>query len=81
MLCEIGGTIGDIEGLPFFEAIRQFSQEKKNQFLHFRTLNVATFSIVFRRTKNQTNPTLCQGIKVYWNKSRYLSLSIGSANS
>jgi CTP synthase len=22
MLCEIGGTVGDIEGLPFFEAIR-----------------------------------------------------------
>ena len=28
MLCELGGTIGDIEGLPFFEAIRQFSQDK-----------------------------------------------------
>ena len=28
MLCEIGGTVGDIEGLPFFEAIRQFSQER-----------------------------------------------------
>ena len=28
MLCEIGGTVGDIEGLPFFEAIRQFSQDK-----------------------------------------------------
>jgi CTP synthase len=28
MLCEIGGTVGDIEALPFFEAIRQFSQEK-----------------------------------------------------
>ncbi len=27
MLCEIGGTVGDIEGLPFFEAIRQFAQE------------------------------------------------------
>ena len=27
MLCEIGGTIGDIEGLPFFEAIRQFGHE------------------------------------------------------
>ena len=25
-LCEIGGTVGDIEGLPFFEAIRQFAQ-------------------------------------------------------
>jgi CTP synthase len=28
MLCEIGGTVGDIEGLPFFEAIRQFGQEE-----------------------------------------------------
>ena len=28
MLCEIGGTVGDIEGLPFFEAIRQFRQEQ-----------------------------------------------------
>ncbi|NWG54539.1 MAG: CTP synthase [Hydrogenophilaceae bacterium] len=27
VLCEIGGTVGDIEGLPFFEAIRQLSQE------------------------------------------------------
>ena len=26
--CEIGGTVGDIEGLPFFEAIRQFGQEQ-----------------------------------------------------
>ncbi len=37
MLCEIGGTVGDIEGLPFFEAIRQFSQEKftkKCIFIH-----------------------------------------------
>ena len=36
-LCEIGGTVGDIEGLPFFEAIRQLSNElKKNMtcFLH-----------------------------------------------
>jgi CTP synthase len=28
MLCEIGGTVGDIEGLPFFEAIRQFMHER-----------------------------------------------------
>lgn len=27
VLCEIGGTVGDIEGLPFFEAIRQFGYE------------------------------------------------------
>ena len=27
LLCEIGGTVGDIEGLPFVEAIRQFGNE------------------------------------------------------
>ncbi|MEX5727003.1 CTP synthase [Rhodovulum iodosum] len=41
MLCEIGGTVGDIEGLPFFEAIRQFSQEKPRgqcMFMHLTLL-------------------------------------------
>ena len=36
-LCEIGGTVGDIEGLPFFEAIRQLGNElPENQtcFVH-----------------------------------------------
>jgi CTP synthase len=27
VLCEIGGTLGDIEGLPFFEAIRQLGND------------------------------------------------------
>ena len=37
IICEIGGTVGDIESLPFLEAIRQFSNEvgKKNTlFVH-----------------------------------------------
>merc|ERR1711965_166777 len=37
VICEIGGTVGDIESLPFLEAIRQFSNEngKKNTlFVH-----------------------------------------------
>jgi len=40
MLCEIGGTVGDIEALPFFEAIRQFSQDKRGQciFMHLTLL-------------------------------------------
>ena len=41
MLCEIGGTIGDIEGLPFFEAIRQLHYEmgsEKCAFLHLTLL-------------------------------------------
>ena len=37
VICEIGGTVGDIESLPFLEAIRQFSIDvgiKKSLFIH-----------------------------------------------
>ena len=43
MLCEIGGTVGDIEGLPFFEAIRQFSQEKPRGECLFMHLTLLPF--------------------------------------
>lgn len=41
VLCEIGGTVGDIEGLPFFEAIRQLGQElgpERSIFIHLTLL-------------------------------------------
>jgi CTP synthase len=41
VLVEIGGTVGDIEGLPFFEAIRQFAQEQPRGdclFIHLTLL-------------------------------------------
>ena len=47
MLCEIGGTVGDIEGLPFFEAIRQFSQDRPRGqciFVHLTLLPYVTAS-------------------------------------
>jgi len=37
VICEIGGTVGDIESLPFLEAIRQFSNDTENKnslFIH-----------------------------------------------
>ncbi len=37
VICEIGGTVGDIESLPFLEAIRQFSNDKGKKdslFIH-----------------------------------------------
>ena len=37
VLCEIGGTVGDIEGLPFLEAIRQLRNElgrEKTMYVH-----------------------------------------------
>jgi CTP synthase len=37
VICEVGGTVGDIEGLPFLEAIRQLRQERGRKnvcFIH-----------------------------------------------
>jgi CTP synthase len=37
VLCEIGGTVGDIEGLPFLEAIRQLANElgrERTSYIH-----------------------------------------------
>lgn len=41
VLCEIGGTVGDIEGLPFYEAIRQLGFELGREntcFIHLTYL-------------------------------------------
>jgi len=41
VLCEIGGTVGDIEGLPFLEAIRQLGNDlgrAKCMYLHLTLL-------------------------------------------
>ena len=55
MLCEIGGTVGDIEALPFFEAIRQFSQEKPRGQCIFMHLTLIPYLAASRELK--TKPT------------------------
>jgi CTP synthase len=43
VLVEIGGTVGDIEGLPFFEAIRQLGQELPRGHAVFMHLTLLPF--------------------------------------
>jgi len=43
VLVEIGGTVGDIEGLPFFEAIRQLGQELPRRHAVFVHLTLLPF--------------------------------------
>src|SRR5437867_10920535 len=43
VLCEIGGTVGDIEGLPFFEAIRQLGNELPRGHTVFIHLTLVPF--------------------------------------
>jgi CTP synthase len=55
VLVEIGGTVGDIEGLPFFEAIRQLGQELPR----FHTCFVHLTLLPFIKTAGEmkTKPT------------------------
>lgn len=55
MLCEIGGTIGDIEGLPFYEAIRQFSHERPRSQCIFMHLTLLPYIAASKELK--TKPT------------------------
>ncbi|HEX2780993.1 MAG TPA: CTP synthase, partial [Gemmatimonadaceae bacterium] len=42
VIIEIGGTVGDIESLPFIEAIRQFRNEEVNEKGRGSTLSIHT---------------------------------------
>ena len=55
ILCEIGGTVGDIEGLPFMEAIRQL----RNELEPDQTLSVHVTLVPFIRAAGElkTKPT------------------------
>ncbi len=43
LITEIGGTVGDIEGLPFVEAIRQFALEKGRENVMFVHLTLVPY--------------------------------------
>ncbi len=43
LICEIGGTVGDIEGLPFLEAIRQYANDVGRENVLFMHLTLVPF--------------------------------------
>tara|TARA_B100001057_G_scaffold99561_2_gene96527 strand:+ start:15106 stop:16737 length:1632 start_codon:yes stop_codon:yes gene_type:complete len=55
LLCEIGGTVGDIEALPFFEAIRQLKNELEPDSCLFMHLTLLPFIAAAGELK--TKPT------------------------
>jgi CTP synthase len=55
ILCEIGGTVGDIEGLPFFEAIRQFGNEVGRDKVMYMHLTLVPYIAAAKELK--TKPT------------------------
>ncbi len=55
MICEIGGTVGDIEALPYFEAIRQLNYQLANNRVAY--IHVTLLPYVSSAQELKTKPT------------------------
>jgi CTP synthase len=68
ILCEIGGTVGDIESLPFLEAIRQLGNElgrERTMFVHLTLLPyiAAAGELKTKPTQHSVKELLSVGIQ------------------
>ncbi len=68
VLCEIGGTVGDIESLPFLEAIRQFGNEVGREraiFVHVTLLPYipAAGELKTKPTQHSVKELMSHGIR------------------
>ena len=61
VLCEIGGTVGDIEGLPFFEAIRQLGNDLPRRHALVHSSHADAVHTERGRTQDQAHSALGQG--------------------
>jgi CTP synthase len=60
VLTELGGTVGDIESLPYVESVRQLRWELGREHSLVIHLTLVPLSQCRQRTQNQTDPALGQ---------------------
>ena len=79
--CEIGGTVGDIEGLPFFEAIRQLGNElpRGNAVLH--PPDPAALHPDGRRAEDQADPAFGEGAALDRHPARHPAVPLPTRRS
>jgi CTP synthase len=53
-IVEVGGTVGDIEGMPYLEALRQFAHEEDDDDLLFAHVTLVPYS---KNGEQKTKPT------------------------
>ena len=76
LLCEIGGTVGDIESLPFLEAIRQLGNELGPERTLFVHLTLVPWIPVGRRAEDQADPAFGQGAAERRHPARHPALPL-----
>jgi CTP synthase len=75
-IVEIGGTVGDIEGLPFLEAIRQMRTDLGPENSALIHVTYVPFIAAAGGIKIETHSALCQRVTRNRIATRYISLSI-----
>lgn len=65
ILVELGGTVGDIEGLPFIEAFRQFSLEREDGDVVFIHITMVPFLKSSREIKTKPTQHSVQKLREY----------------
>ncbi len=68
MLCEIGGTVGDIEGQPFLEALRQLRHEEGREntlFIHLTLLPYLKSSGELKTKPTQLSVKMLQSMGIH----------------
>ena len=78
-IVEIGGTVGDIEGLPFLEAIRQFRADVGKENVLYIHLTLVPYIKNLRRTQDQAHPALGERTKARGYPAGYPALPHGKA--
>lgn len=56
VITEIGGTIGDIESLPFIEAIRQLKSDLGKEYIFYLHCTLVPYIATAGELKTKTNP-------------------------
>ncbi len=80
MLCEIGGTVGDIEGLPFFEAIRQFIHERPRGECILMHLTLLPYLAASGEAEDEADPAQRQGTAVHRSGPRRAGLPVRTSD-
>lgn len=78
VISEIGGTIGDIESLPFIEAARQFMRERPADRCLFRARDARALYRCSSRGEDQAYPAQCEGVALTGCSARFHRLSLRS---
>jgi len=78
-LVEIGGTVGDIESLPFLEAIRQMRQELGRENTVFVHLTLVPWIAAAQELKTKPTQHSVKELLSNWHSGRHSDVPLGAA--